>query len=207
MNLKNIFDNNGTDKSSKHKYHEIYEPLFAPKRNEEINFLEVGIWYGHGMQSFLDYFPNGQIYGIDIFSRMTPDDVPALKNDRAHYVIGDTTSWSTSSLLTREFGVEFDYILDDGAHTPEANMLTFRHCSKLLKPGGLYIIEDVWPLERMTAEELNHPWLKKHPERYGLLANELFLGELQRSNMKIERYDNRRISGHPDSYVITLRKE
>lgn len=204
--LKTIFDKFGADKSSKHKYHEIYEPLFKENRNKEINFLEVGIWLGKGMEALLEYFPKANVYGIDIFTRMTPNDVPVLSHPRAHYAIGDTTEISTTSLLRKEFGVEFDYILDDGAHWPKANMLTFRHCSPFLKDGGLYIIEDVWPLERMNSQQLKHPWLKKHPDRYNPLDNEAFLRELEESGMEMERFDNRHISGQPDSYVITMRK-
>jgi SAM-dependent methyltransferase len=206
MNLKQIFEKHGTDKASKHKYHEIYEPLFEPKKNDEINFLEIGIWKGLGMASLIDYFPNGQIYGADIFTRMTPNDVPILQHERAHYIKADSMSWGITSLLERKFNVEFDYILDDGAHYPEANMLTFRHCSPFLKTGGKYIIEDVWPLEKMTTQQLNHSWLNKYPDRYSQLANAKFLGELHKSGFEIETFDNRNVSGHPDSYVIVLTK-
>ena len=135
--LKQILDEHGADKSSKHKYYEIYEPLFEENRDKPINFLEIGIWMGKGMEALLEYFPKANIYGIDIFSRMKPSDVPVLSHPRAHYAIGDSTDITTTSLIQKEFGVEFDYILDDGAHWPKANMLTFRHCSPFLKDGGL----------------------------------------------------------------------
>lgn len=205
--LGKIFTKNGADKATKHKYHDIYEPIFAPNRDKKINFLEIGIWKGHGMQSFLDYFPNGQIYGLDIFTRMSPDDVPALQNPRAHWAKVDTTTSKTSSILSTKFGVEYDYILDDGAHHPEANLLTFRNCIPYLKSGGIYIIEDVWPIERMNPKQLSHDWIKRHRDKYNSFTNEKFLIELESSGMKIERFDNRQKTGNPDSYVITLRKE
>jgi len=207
MTLQEIFEKNGTDKASKHKYHEIYEPLFKSNKNKKINFLEVGIWKGHGMQAMLDYFPKAQVYGLDIFSRMTPDEVPVLKDPRAHWAKADTTKSQTASVLATEFNVKYDYILDDGAHHPEANMLTFRYCSPFLKKGGVYIIEDVWPMERMSSAQLNHHWLVQHKDRYNTFKNEAFLRELEDSGMEIERFDNRSVSGHPDSYVITLRKK
>ena len=204
--LREIFEENQTDKGSKHSYDTIYEPLFEPRRNDDINFLEVGIWKGHGMASLHDYFQNGRIYGIDIFTRMTPEEVPILQEWRCDWAKGDTTNPSISGLLVAKFGVMFDYILDDGAHHPEANMLTFRHLAPFLKVGGYYIIEDVWPLEKMTNKELQHDWLVKNPEQYSHLKNEMFLRELENSGMKITRYDNRQISGKPDSYVIVLQK-
>ena len=36
--LKAYFDTYGADKGHKHFYHEIYEPLFEPNRNNKINF-------------------------------------------------------------------------------------------------------------------------------------------------------------------------
>jgi len=205
--LGKIFTKHGADKASKHKYHEIYEPLFAPKKDEEINFLEIGIWMGYGMASLVEYFPKGMIYGVDIFSRMEVNDVPILDHDRTDYAKADTTKPEFSDVLSKTFDVQYDYILDDGAHYPEANMLTFRHASPYLKPGGKYIIEDVWPLEQMDTQQLSHSWLKKHPQRYNALANQMFLNELETSGMSIERFDNRAKSGHPDSYVIVLTKD
>lgn len=204
--LRQIFDEHKTDKGSKHSYDRIYEPLFEPRRNDQINFLEIGIWKGLGMASLHEYFPNGNIYGVDIFTRINPEDVPILQEGRCSYVKGDSTKPEISSVLTREFGVQFDYILDDGAHHPEANMLTFRHTCKFLKPGGYYIIEDVWPLELMGPKQLKHDWLVKNADLYSDFKNQLFLNELNMSGMTITRFDNREISGHPDSYVIVLQK-
>ena len=204
MSLKDLFDKHHTDKSSKHKYHEIYEPLWEPIRDKEINILEVGVWKGHGLAAMHEYFPNANLYGIDIFSRITPEEVDILKEDRVKWVKGDSTNIVSRSLIENAFGVEFDIILDDGAHCPASNMKTFQTLSPLLKDDGMYIIEDVWPLERMTPKECAHPWLKRWPNRYNDLANNNFLAELLKSGLEIKRYDNRKKSGEPDSYIITL---
>jgi SAM-dependent methyltransferase len=203
--LGKIFEKHGTDKASKHKYHLIYDNIFKSKRNKEVDFLEVGIWKGVGMASFLEYFPKGNIYGLDIFTRIKPEEIPILKNPRTSWIKADSTHPSCMPLV-KLFNTKFDFILDDGAHWPEANKLTFRHLKKFLKPDGVYIIEDVWPMERMTNSQLNHKWLKQHPDRYNHLSNEMFLKELEDSGMEIERFDNREIA-HPDSYVITLKNK
>ncbi len=204
--LRQLFDEHHTDKGSKHSYDLIYEKLFEPKRMEAINFLEVGIWKGHGMAALHEYFPNGTIYGIDIFTRIRPEEVSILQEWRCSAVKGDSTKPEIAGVLAKEFGVQYDYILDDGAHHPEANMLTFRHLNRFLKPGGYYIIEDVWPLEKMTSRELKHDWLVKNPDLYNHFKNEMFLREIEGSGMTITRYDNRIVSGQPDSYVIVLQK-
>lgn len=205
--LKDLFHKWGCDKGHKHRYHEIYEPIFAPKKSEPINFLEIGIWKGAGAASLIDYFDDVNVYGLDIFTRMTPEEVPVLQHERMKWAKTDSTNIETVNVLAHDFGVEYDYILDDGAHHPEANLLTFRYCSPFLKSGGVYIIEDVWPLERMSSEQLKHPWLVQNADRYSLAMNEKFLAELDNSGMSIERFDNRHVSGQPDSYAIVLRKD
>jgi cephalosporin hydroxylase len=146
------------------------------------------------------------MYGIDIFTRIQPHQVPILEEWRVNWAKGDSTNPNIVSVLSNEFGVFYDYVLDDGAHTPKANKLTFRHVAPFVKPGGYYIIEDVWPLELMKSSELKHDWLKQHPEDYSSLENDMFLREIESSGWKISRYDNRKVSGQPDSYVIVLQR-
>lgn len=203
--LYTLFEKYKTDKSSKHSYHLIYEPLFSPLKDKEINFLEVGVWKGHSMQAFLEYFPKAQMYGIDIFSRLNIEEVECFGDPRVNLAKCDSTSLKETSKALHDFGVTYDIILDDGAHTPESNKLTFRHCSQYLKSGGMYIIEDVWPLDIMTDKELRHRWLIRHPDRYNGQEHLSFLTELKNSGWTMTRYDNR-LFGDPDSYVIALVK-
>lgn len=207
MNLKELFDKHGTDKGTKHRYDIVYDHLFSPRRNQELNFLEVGVWKGNGLAAFHEYFPNANLYGIDDFTRVNPEQVPIFKKDRVQWGKCDSTIFEESSLLLRKFGVQFDIIVDDGAHHPHANMFTFMNFKDALKPGGIYVIEDVWPLESMSQQEWSHPWVQKNPSYYNNGVNERFLRELKESGLGIERYDNRLISGQPDSYLIVLHKD
>src|SRR6056297_4120870 len=145
--LRKLFDKYGTDRGSKHRYDEIYEKYWSQKKDEPINLLEIGVWKGPGMEATLDYFPNGNVYGVDIFTRIRPEEVKAFQHPRAHWLKADSMDHSITSLLRKKFDVQYDYIVDDGAHYPLANMLTFKHTIEFLKPGGSYFIEDVWPLE------------------------------------------------------------
>lgn len=205
MNLKYYFDKFRTDKSSKHHYHEIYEPLFEPLRNEPINFLEIGVWKGHGLEAFHEYFPNANLYGVDIFTRITPDEVPVLKKERVNWLKCDSMSYGAKNDVQSVWNdIKFDVILDDAAHYPEANRLTFETFKDFLKPDGMYLIEDVWPIEDMYGFEKLHPWFQKHPTRYNDVENDKFLKVMNESGLKISRYDNREKTGEPDSYVIKL---
>lgn len=198
--LSEIFNKHNSDKTMKHMYHLVYEPHFDSIRYSELNILEVGVFKGESINAWLEYFPNATVYGIDIFERVKAEDIEILKHPRVKWAKCD----STASSIEEWKDVEFDVIIDDGLHTPTANMLTFQNLSPLLKKGGLYFIEDVWPLELMSTKELEHPWIKNHKDDFVLEDNEKFLYELNQSGMAVTRHDNRNITGHPDSYIIEL---
>lgn len=178
--LLKIFDKYKTDKGSeKHFYHHVYEPHFEPLRNEPINILEIGVFRGASTAAFHEYFPNAQIYGVDIFVRMDPSEIQVLKEDRVHWLKTDSLDPSCTSAIQEKWpGLEFDIIIDDGAHWPEANRLTFKHTFPLLKTGGKYFVEDVWPFDIMDFHDWNHPWVTSNPDRYNKPDYLKFLAEI-----------------------------
>ena len=205
--LRTIFDKCDADKGHKHSYEKIYEPLWEPLKNKSINILEIGTWRGQGIQAFLDYFPKAKVYGIDIFTRVKPEDYPVYKDKRVKYLQHDSLEPSVVGAIKKEFGnIKFDIILDDAMHVPRANKKTFENTSQFLKKKGMYIIEDVWPIEIMTLKEMEHSWIKKKPTEYNDFQNAMFLNSLESSGMKIQRFDNR-ADNAPDSYVIVLTHE
>jgi hypothetical protein len=56
----------------------------------------------------------------------------------------------------------------------------------------------------MTLKEMQHPWIQKAPNRYNALEMEYFLGAVEKH--KVTRFDNRRLSGAGDSYIIKVTK-
>lgn len=205
--LREIFDKYDADKGSKHSYEKVYEPLWEPLKDKEINILEIGTWKGRGIEAFLDYFPKANVYGIDIFTRVDPKNYPVYSNPRVKWMKYDSTDPRVTEGITRDFGdVKFDIILDDAMHTPRTNRLTFEHTKQFLKDDGMYIVEDVWPIEKMTLHEMEHHWMKKFANEFNSFQNDIFLNVLKHSGMKIQRFDNRK-GNAPDSYVIVLTNE
>ena len=178
--LLKLFDKHHTDKGSrKHFYQEVYEPHFEEVRYDNINILEVGVWKGESTAALHEYFPNATIYGIDIFVRTNPEDLLILRQERVKYLKGDTMDPMIREHIKKEWPrMKFDIIIDDGAHWPEANRLTFKHLAPLLKKEGKYFIEDVWPFDMMDFQDMNHPWVKKKPEVYNTKAYAKFLNEI-----------------------------
>ena len=205
--LGDLFNKYGCDKTKKHMYDRIYGPALERYKDKEINILEVGVFNGHSTEAFHAYFPKANRYGLDIFVRTKATDLPCYKKDRTDYIKGSSIEPSVKSQIIKKFGnIKFDIIIDDGLHTPQANKMTFRYLSPFLKEDGVFFIEDVFPLEIMSLEDLKHPWLMRHPDRYNALDNNMFLAEIEKSGLKIKRHDNRKLTGEPDSYIIELRK-
>ena len=207
-NMKDIFKKNGSDKGVTgkypHHYHTVYESVFESRRNEPIKILEVGIWKGTSHQSWLDYFPNAEVYGIDIFTRVQPEDVPALQDDRCHYIKADSTDPRIQGHIEAAWGkdITFDFIIDDGLHTPSANKKTFENLWEYTAKGGSFLIEDVWPINKMTFDEARNPWLQKAV--YSPVFYDMFLEALPEGYVE---YDCRYTSGVPDSYIIEIKND
>ena len=152
-----------------------------------------------------EYFPNATIYGLDIFVRVKEEDIPILNEERVEHLKVDSLDPSSQDLIRKTWpSVDFDIIIDDGAHWPEANKLTFRHTFPLLKKNGKYFVEDVWPINIMTTKEKSHDWIASR-ERYNSQAYIEFLDEIGTHTL----YDQRQKSNGKfigDSAIIMVEK-
>ena len=205
MSLGKLFRKYRCDKGTKHNYDKVYSELWESLRNKPINFLEVGIFKGLSTEAFLEYFPKAKFYGIDIFTRLNPEDVPVLNNERVRWIKGDSMNHNIRSQIKKEWkDIQFDIILDDAKHTPEANQLTFKNISPFLKDNGMYLIEDVFPLHIMNTKEMNHQWVKEKSDELNYLKFQNFQKELQ--GWKVTEYDLRKKSKQPESYIFRITK-
>jgi hypothetical protein len=205
--LRKLFDRYDCDKGRKHNYEKVYEQFFEPLKDKEISILEVGIWKGQSLQVFKDYFPNAQIYGIDIFVRTMPEEIDIFLHDNVHWAVMDSTNPNCTSIINNTFGqdIKFDIIIDDGLHQPEANAQTLKNLWPLLKSDGSYFVEDVWPWDMMKADKkTNNQWLASQNDIYNDSKYNMFLQELK--NKRVERFDLRK-AGKGDSYVFKVTKD
>ena len=201
--LKEIFDMHDCDKSTKHQYETFYESEFEAIREDPINILEIGIFEGKSVKAWLDYFPNATVYGIDLFQRLTANDVRILEHKRVKWLKGDSTSAAVRSLIKKAWPrIRFDIVIDDGHHIPKSQAATFENIQPLLKKDGRYYIEDVWPLDKLTSEQMNHHWIRSHANQLNILEMQKLLDKIQ--GFEITRFDNSRLSGHLDSHIIKL---
>jgi hypothetical protein len=85
-----------------------------------------------------EYFPSAQIYGIDI----TPGS--HIDNDRITTFCADQGDVHALEKVVETAGYpSLDIIIDDGSHQAPHQQISLAFLWKLLKPGGLYVIEDL----------------------------------------------------------------
>lgn len=124
-----------TDKWNLHWYVQHYEALFHKDRRKKIKLLEIGVGSGNSLRMWRAYFPNGRIYGIDIYDKSAYDE-RRIKTFRGNQAEPEFLDMVMSAIGT------VDIIIDDGSHINEHVIFTFQHLFPSLADGGLYVIED-----------------------------------------------------------------
>ncbi|MBA0046090.1 class I SAM-dependent methyltransferase [Mycobacteroides sp. LB1] len=142
-----IFENADNVHKLRH-YLPIYQSALA--RTERM--LEIGVDRGGSLQMWREHLPNATIVGLDINPASAQHDDPER---HIHVRIGDQTDTRFLGAVVDEFG-QFDSVLDDGGHTPKQMIGSFRYLFPRLRPGGVYIVEDVcanyWTIYRDQRE-------------------------------------------------------
>jgi len=121
-------------------YLDFYDRIFAPWRDRPITMVEVGVQNGGSLEIWAKFFPNAvRIVGCDANPKcaaLTFDD------PRISLVIGPINSPPTYRQLL-ERAPEFDIFLDDGSHDSPDIIAAFYNYWPNVKPGGLFVIEDL----------------------------------------------------------------
>ena len=137
--LAEMCDKFPTDKCIEgHNFIEKYETLFAPMRDTMDKFFEIGILNGVSHLMWNEYFPNAQVYGIDIW-----DYSEKSKGTGIETMVADQANRDDLQAFIDKYGTGFDVILDDGGHAMDHQQVSLGFLFKHLNPGGYYIIEDV----------------------------------------------------------------
>ena len=148
--LSNLYKKHGSDKSSRHDYHQIYSPIFASFKRK-INYCEIGLGssdtkilsnmgiYGKPCASLYavrDYLKNVNIIGADI-----DDNIKSKHNDIELKIVDQLNRKSVNKFSNSI--INQSIIIDDGLHCVKANLITITELLSKLEIEGFYIIEDV----------------------------------------------------------------
>jgi hypothetical protein len=119
-------------------YFEIYHRHLSRFVGQQVNVMEVGIYSGGSLEMWRSYFGDkSHIYGVDI-----EEACKVYENDHISVFIGDQADrafWST----VKKSVDGIDIIIDDGGHTLKQQQTTLEEVLPHLRPGGVYLCEDV----------------------------------------------------------------
>jgi hypothetical protein len=149
--LKLLFDEYGSDKGSGHEYHHIYAEILWNRKN--LRILEIGLGSnrleipsnmgihgkpGASLKAFQSLGDVKEIIGLDIDKEVLFSDgkISTYQLDQV-----DRNSWRRVKQVIGNHG--FDLIIDDGLHSPLANIITISECLEMLKVGGYLVTEDI----------------------------------------------------------------
>jgi SAM-dependent methyltransferase len=125
-----------TDKNFVHSYIHVYESLLEPIRFTSTNVLEIGINTGNSHRMWRDYFPNANIYGLDIENFCNG----LIGEER---ITAKFTNAYTEECIKSLENIQFDVIIDDGPHTLESQIFVVENYCDLLTENGILVIEDI----------------------------------------------------------------
>jgi hypothetical protein len=120
----------GTDKGTVHSYAETYEELFASRRFEPLEIVEIGVDSGASLEVWADYFPAAHVTGIDI-------SLDNLQYGKHHPRI---SVYETNAVCMNP-EKRYDILIDDGSHQPEDQLRAIEIWGPFIN--DLMIIEDV----------------------------------------------------------------
>ena len=136
----------GTDKGL-HRYTEAYERHLKLRRYRRNLVLEIGVGGfedgsyanpkpGGSLRIWRDHLPFSRIVGFDIEAK----DVKL--GSRVSFIQGDQASAVDLTKVIETEGVP-DIVIDDGSHLVDHGRASFEYLFPLMRPGGLYVIEDL----------------------------------------------------------------
>ena len=132
MEITEILKKWDTDKEYYHHYGVVYDELFKRfNRKDKLNILEVGTQKGGSLLAWKEYFPNADVYGVDIVD-VVPEE---YRKDTVTRVIAD--------IKDVNFDMDFDIIIDDGSHYLGDIVYVVSQYIVKLRKGGMIIVEDV----------------------------------------------------------------
>jgi hypothetical protein len=144
----------GSDKARPNNYTPVYSALFKDRCDQPLRIFELGLGSnnpdapsnmgvfgvpGASHRGWRELFPHALVYGADI------DRTILFQEDRIKTFYCDQLDRSSISELWSRPDLQggVDIIIEDGLHTFEANISFLEGSLDHLRPGGIYVTEDI----------------------------------------------------------------
>lgn len=119
-------------------YFDIYNSNFSAFVGQPITLVEFGVSHGGSLDMWRAYFgKRARIIGVDI----DPECVKFAGKNTEIY-IGDQSDPVFLAELAVKTG-PIDILIDDGGHTTEQQLATFKGLYSLVRTPGVYLVEDL----------------------------------------------------------------
>lgn len=147
--LERLFRTNGSDKSTVHNYHLLYGYILS-RLPTDPKILEIGLGSndtdipsnmgingtpGASLRSFKEFLPHASVSGADIDPKISVHGFTTF--------VVDQTNLDSFGILSESIGYDLDLIIDDGLHSPDANLNTLAFALRHLSQRGFIVIEDI----------------------------------------------------------------
>jgi hypothetical protein len=144
----------GSDKGRQHNYTTVYSALFEERCDQPLRIFELGLGSntldvpsnmgmfgvpGASLRGWRELFPRALVYGADVDRRIL------FQEDRIKTFYCDQVDRSSIRALWShsDLGGGLDVIIEDGLHSFEANVSFLEASLDHLRPGGIYVTEDI----------------------------------------------------------------
>ena len=125
----------GTDKVTQHGYQRFYAQFLSEFDGND-SIVEIGFGKGNSIPFWKMLYPSAFLYVVDKNVVAKGDGFEVMRCDQSSK---DQLASFASFLCDKSVG----FIIDDGSHIPEHQLLTFNNLFGVLNSGGVYIIEDI----------------------------------------------------------------
>ena len=151
-----LMNRHGSDKGvgGPHNYTPIYSALFGKLRDHQFRIFELGLGTNHAgfaanmgrdgipgasLRAWKEFFPKALVYGADI------DRSILFEEDRIMTFYCDQLESKAIQQLWSQPALQggMDVIIEDGMHTFEGSVSFLNGSINQLRPGGIYVIEDI----------------------------------------------------------------
>jgi SAM-dependent methyltransferase len=165
----------GSDKGS-HNYTPLYSTLFKQRYDQPLRIFELGLGSnnidqlsnmgifgvpGASLRGWKRLFPHALVYGADIDRRIL------FEENRIRTFYCDQLDQSSIHELWSKPDLKCgaDIIIEDGLHTFEANLSFLEGSLDHLRPGGIYITEDIgWDTCDKWFDRIEGLYSKRYPK-------------------------------------------
>jgi hypothetical protein len=150
---------------------EQFAQFFAPLDFWPQNVFELGIWEGGSTALWNEIFQPGKHVAVDFSHRGDSEPFTRWRSARGlegrvktYWDVDQSDADRLRAIVSEEFGEQqLDLVLDDASHLYEPTKSSFETLFPLLRPRGLYVIEDWQWAHSPDFADPSHPWAEGEP--------------------------------------------